>query len=145
MQNNTKVLKRAMDLAKSLEHWKYRRTEYTNTITSLNERITRTGAKPAPRYISDIKERLPPVPGCLITREHVKEYISCNSFMTFYDKELNPRTVKGVMTDASLRYVRIESLSGRSWYVQYNRMIAVSFFHGKKLLRIIHDDLTEGW
>ena len=140
-----KTLKRCLDLAQALKGWRSPLVDYDAVIHNLSNRANRevrSKLSAPPRYRSDVKEWLPALDGCLITKEHVVGFKGFQAMVFFYDKDMRPRSVTGVLVDCSLRYVRIETVSGRGWYIQYNRMTAISVFQGKKLLKIIHDDLS---
>ena len=140
-----KTLKRCLDLARTLEKWRSPLVDYDVVIRSLSNRANHevsSKLSAPPRYRSDVKEWLPALDGCLITKELLVEFKGFQAMVFFYDRDMRPRSVTGIMTDCSLRHVRIETTTGRGWYVQYSRMSAISFFEGKKLLKIVHDDLT---
>ncbi|MCL4341237.1 MAG: hypothetical protein M1431_03975 [Candidatus Thermoplasmatota archaeon] len=125
------VLERILDVAKRLERWKYHNSDYTEVTNRLEaELLNRAKVKRAPLYTSDEIERLPRIPGFLITGKMLRDYVGYQISVTFYDSTMTPRFRRGVLTDTFPVRLRIETLSGRSWYIQYSRILRIELFQG---------------
>ena len=142
------VLERILNVARTMDSYAFRESDYSTARERLERELNRLstrGSQPkirkAPLYASDTKERLPALPGFLITKDILKEYRGFDVSITHYDASMIPRYRRGILTDAYPAYARIESLSGRAWYFQYSRIIRIEVFEGHRMVKTIWHDL----
>lgn len=98
----------------------------------LKERLEGRIAKAA-LSSSDTIMRYPPLPGFLISTRDVKPFVHSIVSVTYMDRKDQPRYRKGMLTDAWPVRLRIETLSGRAWIMQYGRILRIEVFKGKRL------------
>lgn len=134
------VLRRVLGVLNALEQTSWSDRDNNGRIhENLDQRIRR-----APLSVSDIPMRLPPLPGFLLTKADIVNYVHSIVSVTYLDARQIPRYRKGSLTNAWPARIRIESLSGRGWMIPYGRILRVEVFDDRGLIKTTWFDLHEG-